>query len=91
MSTIQKNYHVDEDLQRQADIILETMGLNTSTAITMFLTRIVSEEKFPFTPEVVVSPTRAKNREKILEQVSRLPNKTLDFSNTEDVSEFFDD
>ena len=91
MKTIQKTYRTDEELYSQAERILKAMGLTTSTAINMFLARVVSEEKFPFTPEVIHNPSRAEIQEKIVEYASKLPSKTIDFSNPADISEFFDE
>ena len=39
---------LDGGLKRQAETICEEMGLNMSSAITIFLTRLVKERAIPF-------------------------------------------
>jgi addiction module RelB/DinJ family antitoxin len=91
MSTVQKTYRIEKELQQQAENILDAMGLNVSTAITMFLKRVVAEEKFPFTPEVITSEQRIQNRQMIEKLVANIPSKHLDLDNPDDLEEFLRD
>lgn len=50
---------IDENTKETVNHVLEGMGLTTSEAIRMFLTRVAAEEKLPFTPEVPNPETRA--------------------------------
>ncbi|MDR1473916.1 MAG: type II toxin-antitoxin system RelB/DinJ family antitoxin [Lactobacillales bacterium] len=52
MTTTAINFRVDEQLKKDADIILNEMGMNLSTALTMTLKRIVDDGALPFTPRV---------------------------------------
>jgi DNA-damage-inducible protein J len=45
---------MDEDLKRQAETLLDNMGLNMTTAITVYLKTIVHRGKIPF--EVAADP-----------------------------------
>ncbi len=44
---------VDENVKRKAENIFEQMGLSTSSAISLFLNQVVSEQGFPFRPRLV--------------------------------------
>ncbi|GAB2027624.1 type II toxin-antitoxin system RelB/DinJ family antitoxin [Lactovum odontotermitis] len=45
-------FRLDKELKSQADIMFQSMGLTTGTAITMFLRRFVDTGEFPFTPGI---------------------------------------
>jgi len=44
----------------RAQEVFSSMGMNTSTAINLFLNRVVAERKLPFTPEA----SQGKNKNK---------------------------
>ncbi|MCD8095170.1 MAG: type II toxin-antitoxin system RelB/DinJ family antitoxin [Ruminococcus sp.] len=44
----QINFRIDEDLKVKSERVLKSMGLNMSSAITMFLTKVSVEERIPF-------------------------------------------
>ena len=48
MSTTNINVRVDSDLKRSAEALFADLGLNMSTAITMFLKSAVSHDGIPF-------------------------------------------
>lgn len=48
MSTTNINVRVDSDLKKSAESLFSDLGLNMSTAITMFLKRAVSQDAIPF-------------------------------------------
>lgn len=51
------NVNVDSNLKKQANCILNDLGLNMSTAINMFLTQVVKHDGLPFE---VVNPKPSK-------------------------------
>ena len=44
----QINFRIDEDTKANAEAALKEMGLNMSSAITMFLTKVAREKRIPF-------------------------------------------
>ena len=42
------NIRITEDVKNRASQILEASGLNTSTAVRMFLMRVIEDEALPF-------------------------------------------
>ena len=54
MTTTSITIRMDETLKRQAEILFEEMGLNTTTAFTMFAKAVVRQGKIPF--EVAADP-----------------------------------
>jgi len=54
MNTIKNvnlNVKVDSKLKEAADATFKKMGMDTSVAISMFLTRVVEDGEFPFVPK----------------------------------------
>jgi len=50
----QVNFRVDDKVKAKAESACTAMGLNMSTAINMFLTKLANEQRIPF--EVAVDP-----------------------------------
>lgn len=44
----QINFRVDDDLKRNAERAFDDMGINMSTALNIFLKRVVRENRIPF-------------------------------------------
>lgn len=57
---------MDEKLKKQAEILFEDMGLNMTTAITMFTKAVVRQNKIPF--EITADPFYSESNLKVLEQ-----------------------
>jgi len=51
---------VEEDVKKEAEQIFERLGLSTSSAISLFLNQVVTEQGFPFRPRLDVN---AKTRQ----------------------------
>lgn len=47
---------IDDDLKKEADEMFDEVGMNTSVAVKIFLTRFVKTGKFPFEIEVDYQP-----------------------------------
>ena len=56
--SVNLNLRVNEDLKKEADLLFKKLGLNTSTAINMFLTQCVRDQEIPFNPTM----NRSRNR-----------------------------
>lgn len=48
MATTNLNVRVDEDVKRDVEEILSEIGLNMSTAINVFLKKVIREQGIPF-------------------------------------------
>ena len=46
--TTNLNIRIDRDLKMEADIILNKMGMNLSTAVNIFIRQVVQERAIPF-------------------------------------------
>ena len=52
MSDSRINIRVDKDLKEEADKVYNKMGMNLSTAITVFLKQSVNDQSMPFKPNL---------------------------------------
>jgi addiction module RelB/DinJ family antitoxin len=68
---------VDEKLKKEANDILECMGLDMPNAIRMFLKRIVMERGLPFDAKL---PDMPKDETKNIVYIPTLPCKEIDYS-----------
>ena len=62
----QVNFRIDEQLKINADNTLSAMGLSMSSAITLFLTKVVNERRIPF--EISADPFFSESNIKYLEK-----------------------
>ena len=79
MTTIQKTYRIDEELQQKSEQYFSEMGLNPTVAITMFFKRVVDEKKMPFIPEVISERVdySMESKERLSELLSKIPVKSI--------------
>ncbi len=66
MATTSITIRMDEKLKKQAEIIFEDMGINMTTAITMFTKAVVRQNKIPF--EIKADPFYSESNMRVLEQ-----------------------
>lgn len=66
MATTSITIRMDENLKKQAEMLFEDMGLNMTTAITMFVKAVVRQNKIPF--EISADPFYSESNIKVLEQ-----------------------
>lgn len=52
MSNTRLSVRVDENLKHEADKVYKEMGMNLSTAITIFLKQSVHDQSMPFRPNL---------------------------------------
>ena len=66
MGTTSITIRMDEKLKKQAEILFEDMGINMTTAITMFTKAVVRQNKIPF--EIADEPFYSESNMRVLEQ-----------------------
>ena len=66
MGTTSITIRMDEKLKKQAEILFEDMGINMTTAITMFTKAVVRQHKIPF--EIAADPFYSESNMRVLEQ-----------------------
>ncbi|KXB48297.1 addiction module antitoxin, RelB/DinJ family [Umbribacter vaginalis] len=67
----QVNFRVDDTIKAKAECACAAMGLNMSTAINIFLTKLANEQRIPF--EVAVDPFyRDENMARLKESINQL-------------------
>ena len=69
MSTIAKNFRIDSELNRQANKLLEGLGLSMSQDFSMFLRQVVLQQGLPFE---VKYPRRSGELLNAIEEAKRL-------------------
>ena len=62
----QVNFRVDDTIKARAEKVCSSMGLNMSTAINIFLTKLANEQRIPF--EVSVDPFYSDEHISMLEK-----------------------
>ena len=82
MATTSVTIRMDESLKKQAEVLFDDMGLNMTTAFTVFTKAVVRQGRIPF--EIAADPFWCKaNQAWITESVEQLKNgqvivKTMD-------------
>ena len=71
----QVNFRIEDDVKANAEAALKDMGLNMSTAITMFLVKVGRERRIPF--EITADPFySAENIAELERRVQSVDNGT---------------
>lgn len=71
MATVSVTIRMDEALKKQAELLFDDMGLNMTTAITLFTKAVVREGKIPF--EISANPFYSSaNQARLLDAVKQL-------------------
>ena len=71
----QVNFRIDDEVKANAEDALKEMGLNMSTAITMFLVKVGRERRIPF--EITADPFySADNLAELERRISSINNGT---------------
>lgn len=78
---------VDDKLKKEADEMFAEVGMNTSIAVKIFLTRFVKTGKFPFEIETVDFYPNKESIEAFKETEQMIENGNLE--NTEELQEYF--
>ena len=69
MATSSITIRMDEDLKHQAEMLFEEMGMNMTTAFTIFAKAAVREGRIPF--EIKVDPFYSRRNMERLEKAAR--------------------
>lgn len=64
MASTSITVRIDEDLKKQVEIRLDDMGLNMTTAFTIFVKAIIKQNKIPF--EIVADPFYSESNQAFL-------------------------
>ena len=77
MATTSVTIRMDENLKKQAEILFDEMGLNMTTAMTIFVKAVVRQGKIPF--EIAVDPFWSiENQNRIKDTLSKYdPDKLI--------------
>lgn len=51
MATTNVTIRMDTELKKQAEVVLNELGMNMSTAYTVFIKQLVRDGRFPFVPD----------------------------------------
>ena len=89
-NAINMSFRVDKTLKKQADELFKQLGMNTSVALNMFLTKSVREQGIPFIPTMDVPNARLISA---LEEVEKIENGKINakrYKNFEEVLEDLD-
>ncbi|MCL2605505.1 MAG: type II toxin-antitoxin system RelB/DinJ family antitoxin [Defluviitaleaceae bacterium] len=71
MSTTSVTVRMNTDLKRQAEILFDSMGLNMTTAISLFAKAVVRQNKIPF--EITADPFYCEsNMARLKESIANL-------------------
>ena len=83
----QVNFRIDEDIKANAEAALKEMGLNMSSAITMFLTKVAREKRIPF--EINADPFySAENMLELKNRIESINNGTSTLKEHELIEDF---
>lgn len=88
MATTNITIRMDAELKKQAEELLKEMGMNMTTAFTVFTKQLVRDGCFPFTPDVRVpnEETRAA-----LEEMNAILEEKIPSKSYTSVRELFED
>lgn len=80
--TTQVNFRIDEDVKRNAEMVLDDIGLSMSAAFTVFLKKIARERRIPFelTADPFYSESNMRHLQKSIQQLEegRVITKTME-------------
>ena len=86
MATTSVTIRMDENLKKQAERLFEEMGLNMTTAFTIFTKAVVREQKIPFeiTADPFYSETNQAHLRKSIAELNAGNGKAHDLIEAED-------
>ncbi|WP_119316985.1 type II toxin-antitoxin system RelB/DinJ family antitoxin [Companilactobacillus formosensis] len=80
------NVNIDRNLADEAQSVLDDLGLNQTTAITMYYKQIVAKGKIPFSVELT---ERQKASRKLRKNIKNIPVEKLE--NKKQIEDWFND
>lgn len=85
MPTTNINVRIDTNLKKSAESLFSDLGLNMSTAITMFLKRAVFEEGIPFEVKRMIPNDETKAALAEYDEMKNNPNKYKRYNSFDDL------
>lgn len=85
LSTV--NVKVDSDIKREATKVLNSLGLNMSTAVNMFLCQIIQHEGIPFEIKNYKLSKSVKTALKEVDKIEKGKIKTKGYHNMDELLE----
>lgn len=79
---------IDDELKHDADKMFDEVGMNTSVAVKIFLTRFVKTGKFPFDIETISYQPNTETLQAFKETENLI--ERMDSENSEDLASYFD-
>ncbi len=67
MAQVMVNFRMDEELKKNMEQVCRDMGMNMTTAFTIFATKVSREKRIPF--EISADPFYSESNMKYLERV----------------------
>lgn len=85
-NTVNMTIRIDKDLKKDIDILFKNLGINTSSAIMMFLKQCNREQGLPFTSNML-APVPSKELLESLEEAKEISkdSKRKGYKNIEEV------
>lgn len=71
MATKNVSFRINENLKIKADEVLKDIGLNMTSALTMFLQQVVNKHAIPFIPEGSDTFYSKLNQERLTERIKQ--------------------
>ena len=87
MSSINMSIRIDKDLKKEADNLFRNLGLNMSSAITMFLKQSIRDHGIPFRPSEI--PT--ERLLEALDEAKKISNGEINAKRYNNFKEIIDD
>jgi len=87
MAAVSTNIKIDEKLKQESQMLFESLGLNLSTAVNMFLRQAVREQAIPFR---VGSPLPNRETLKAIEDARNGVGLSRGFSSVDELMEDLD-
>lgn len=79
MAQTQINFRIDEEIKKNAEKVLDDLGLSMSAAITVFLKKVGREHRIPF--ELAADPFYSESNIRHLEKIQeKISNGTAKFA-----------
>lgn len=86
--TTNMTIRIDKNFKKEVDVLFRNLGINTSSAIMMFLKQCAREQGLPFTPTMEVPNSRLMAA---LEESEEIINGKIDSKRYENFDELLED
>ena len=83
MANINLNIRMDAELKKQFEAFCDEVGMSMTTAINVFVKRVVRDHEFPFDIEIPNEETLAAMRE--VEEIEKDPSKYKAYNTAEEM------